>query len=307
MTVIIHPRDYSEPERPDTSGCTVFVPPEGCPDRPYCAVHSKAPCAGYYAEAPEGDRRCIMLAEHWVSSRTHVNRAGLAWSDEEAKAAYEGSQATSAPKLDERRSLEMDLTDEEKAAFLAQESVTPHADPVVVNRCSQQYVRPGGHQPGDRIVSCHRPRGHEGEHREYIDGDLANWWPESVEMSRCGATALRADRPCVQLRGHSGMHVDDWGSTWTMPSNPVVQTDTSVDLLAARAEVVALRHAMERLERQSIDGPCTPAITVEATTDGLVISCGNCGIWNIAGDVTYGLTAAELVEIIRNHQEPDHG
>jgi len=115
--------------------------------------------------------------------------------------------------MDERRSLEMDLTDEEKAAFLACESVTPPADPV-----------------------------------------------------------------------------------------------TSDALLAARAEVVALRHGIERLERHSIDGPCTPAITVEATTDeGLVISCGNCGIWNIAGDVTYGLTAAELVEIIRNHQEPDHG
>lgn len=32
--------------------------------------------------------------------------------------------------------------------------------------CRAQYQRPGGRQPGDRIVHCHLPAGHPGEHEE---------------------------------------------------------------------------------------------------------------------------------------------
>jgi hypothetical protein len=37
-------------------------------------------------------------------------------------------------------------------------------------RCPVEYVRPGGRQPGDRIVKCQRSPGHVGPHEEAETG-----------------------------------------------------------------------------------------------------------------------------------------
>lgn len=36
----------------------------------------------------------------------------------------------------------------------------------ITRLCTAQYERPGGRQPGDRIVECALPAGHHGEHEE---------------------------------------------------------------------------------------------------------------------------------------------
>lgn len=42
-------------------------------------------CVSEYAECPERDRRCIQRADHVTRSPLHFNRAGFAWSDDEAR------------------------------------------------------------------------------------------------------------------------------------------------------------------------------------------------------------------------------
>lgn len=57
----------------------------------------------------------------------------------------------------------------------------------------------------------------------------------------------------------------------------------------------------------SIAGPCAPSIVIQANRARFVIACGNCGVDNIASRSDDELTARELVEIIRSHQEVNHG
>jgi hypothetical protein len=42
------------------------------------------------------------------------------------------------------------------------------------DRCTARYERPGGRESGDRIVACHRPAGHPGDHEE---ADTGVTWP----------------------------------------------------------------------------------------------------------------------------------
>lgn len=51
-------------------------------------------CASEYALCPEHDRRCIQAADHVARSPLHYNRAGFAWSDDEAREAAGESQAS---------------------------------------------------------------------------------------------------------------------------------------------------------------------------------------------------------------------
>jgi len=51
--------------------------------------------------------------------------------------------------------------------------------------CGVEYTRPGGRQPGDRIVRCDLTRGHDGDHEET---DTGSTWPgctcDLVDVSR---------------------------------------------------------------------------------------------------------------------------
>lgn len=47
--------------------------------------------------------------------------------------------------------------------------------------CTAQYERPGGRQPGDRIVRCHLQAGHPGEHEE--DGTEVTWQDQERTQS----------------------------------------------------------------------------------------------------------------------------
>lgn len=44
-------------------------------------------------------------------------------------------------------------------------------------QCHVEYRRPGGRQPGDRIVRCQLAKWHEGDHEEI---DSASTWPPSI-------------------------------------------------------------------------------------------------------------------------------
>jgi hypothetical protein len=62
--------------------------------------------------------------------------------------------------------------------------MTDHA----IRRCPARHQRPGGAQPGDRIVACHLPAGHHGDHEE---ADTEATWtdPTTRLCRRCGRPA----------------------------------------------------------------------------------------------------------------------
>ena len=45
--------------------------------------------------------------------------------------------------------------------------------------CRAQYERPGGRQPGDRIVRCSMHLHHSGNHAEWYEGEVAAEWPQT--------------------------------------------------------------------------------------------------------------------------------
>jgi hypothetical protein len=49
------------------------------------ALRRAIQCTNEYAECSKYDRRCVQRADHVVQSPLHYNRAGFAWSDDEAR------------------------------------------------------------------------------------------------------------------------------------------------------------------------------------------------------------------------------
>lgn len=88
-------------------------------------------------------------------------------------------------------------------------------------RCPARYERPGGREPGDRIVACHLQAGHSGEHEE---ADTEVTWVDDV--GRCGdrMPGLFASTPpvnCALLAGHAGWHRGDDGAEWVHADEPL--------------------------------------------------------------------------------------
>lgn len=61
----------------------------------------------------------------------------------------------------------------------AKHDPAPSGTPEETRRCRVEYERPGGREHGDRIVRCHLPAGHPGEHEE--DGTEVTWAAEREE------------------------------------------------------------------------------------------------------------------------------
>jgi hypothetical protein len=60
-----------------------------------------------------------------------------------------------------------------------------------VTTCRAQYRPPGGHQRGDRIVDCHLPNGHPGEHEE---ADTETTWTDlPTALGEIGAELTQAE------------------------------------------------------------------------------------------------------------------
>lgn len=75
--------------------------------------------------------------------------------------------------------------------------------------CNNQYERIGGRQPGDRIVECGRPLGHEDDHHEYVDGKVANAWPNAAVAVPPAEPPDDADDPWWVARGEYQKAMDE--------------------------------------------------------------------------------------------------
>jgi len=69
-----------------------------------------------------------------------------------------------------------------------------------MNLCRTEYKRPGPPIPGDRVVRCNLPAGHDGDHDELIDGVIgSNPWPRLdplvAALVEAGQTTVAEDEP----------------------------------------------------------------------------------------------------------------
>src|ERR1051326_7186867 len=82
-----------------------------------------------------------------------------------------------------------------------------------MTRCPAQYRRPGGHQPGDRIVECHLVDLHAGDHEEAGTGFA---WSDPMptacdlpdEQIRMSGIRDRLDAPPAMGWGRDGWRPD---------------------------------------------------------------------------------------------------
>lgn len=69
--------------------------------------------------------------------------------------------------------------------------------------CPARYERPGGRERGDRIVKCHLPAGHPGEHEE-VDTEVT-WSHHRLDDMPVGP------EPVFGLAPTTGAGLQDWG------------------------------------------------------------------------------------------------
>lgn len=107
---------------------------------------------------------------------------------------------------------------------------------LLVTQCRAEY--PGSGQRGARVVACDRPRGHEGDHVEYIGDDAGLSWPVADAEAHVDVDAVAAHAMDVYARQHG----------------------TTVSELVAAADPEAPRRFV-RCERTDMHGPHPIALT----------------------------------------------
>jgi hypothetical protein len=131
----------------------------------------------------------------------HVGVEARTW--EEARAEWDQAAPTDRPSATESQDQHADDgagTEGSQAQAGAQSAL-----------CRAEYKRPGPPVPGDRIVRCHLPADHAGDHDELIDGEAGNWWPqEPAPADPAGLdAAIAAARHRVRIEGRWPFEVPD--------------------------------------------------------------------------------------------------
>lgn len=85
----------------------------------------------------------------------------------------------------------------------------------MTTRCTAQYQRPGGREPGDRAVDCHLPAGHLGAHQE-ADTEFAWNDPPAENRHKARVLALQAaNDAALQELAQQGIQIDQSAITAT--------------------------------------------------------------------------------------------